>query len=82
MALYGSNEQRCDSPCAQLGATIYITVYIIVTVPQTTHVSCYSIVGFINPGSLMDRLPCKGSAQQTNAANVRTVLGPAQVLKW
>ena len=36
-------------------------------------------VGFINPGSLGDRLPNKGSAQRTNVARKRANHGPAQV---
>ena len=37
------------------------------------------IVGFINPGSLMDRLPNKGSAQQTTLRATRKLLGRPRI---
>ena len=37
-------------------------------------------VGFINSGSLMDRLPNKGSAQQTTLRTTRKLLGRPKYL--
>ena len=53
-------------PCILLGVTLFLV---------------YDGVGFINPGSLIDRLPSERLGPADNFANKRATLGSAQVPK-